>query len=77
MPETTETIQAPGSALVLEGLDPVPVAPRRLPLYWYWIGRGHTRSIRARSEDEARATILAQFPHARGQRLTLRRFNID
>ena len=49
---------------------------RALPLYWYWIGHGHTRSIRAAGEEEARAAILAQSPHARGQRLTVERFRL-
>ena len=48
-----------------------------LPRYGYWIGRGHTRTIRAAGEDEARDAILARHPHARRQRLTIERFTSD
>ena len=48
-----------------------PVPACRQPLYWFWIGCGHTQSIRAASEDDARRAILTLYPHARGQRLTI------
>ena len=46
-------------------------------LYWHWIGHGHAASVRAGSEGAARRAILEQFPHARGQRLTLQSFRLN
>ena len=73
--EVTRTASDASALLPYTGWDTAPAAPVRgadaVPLYWYWIGHGHTATIRAGSEDEARAAILARHPHAHGQRLTI------
>ena len=68
----------PSRVSTLSAAPTAPAAPatstreaHTVPLYWFWIGHGHTATIRATTEDEARAAILARYPHARAQRLTI------
>jgi len=44
----------------------------RRAVWWYRIGAGHWQAVYANDEDAARATVLCQCPHARGQRLDVR-----
>ncbi len=58
-----------------EAMLPCPERPafvaRGLRYFWFRIGHAHIRSVLAAGEDDARRAVLAQHPHARGQRLTI------
>ena len=77
MAATSTTLDTSGAAVngttasALAGAASAAAPVARRPYYWYRIGSGHLQSVRAESEDAARAAILAAHPHARGQRLTI------